>query len=192
MKHSKKLILLPLALAPVIVLSLAGSSSKDAQASKIQRGKYLVEAGGCADCHTPQKMGPHGPEPDLTRYLSGHAEDANLPAPPALPKGPWCAVTTGSTAWAGPWGISYTANLTPDANTGLGIWTEDMFIQAMRTGKHFGTSRDILPPMPWQSVGKLNDADLKAMFAYLKTIPAVKNRVLEPVPPGGLATAQKQ
>jgi cytochrome c553 len=192
MKHSKTLVLLPLALAPIIVLSLAGSTRKQAQLAGIQRGKYLVETGHCTECHTPHKMGPHGPEPDMTRYLAGHAEDVHLPSPPALPPGPWCAVTTGSTAWSGPWGISYSANLTPDVNTGLGIWTEDIFLKAMKTGKHFGTARDILPPMPWQSISKLTDDDLKAMFAYLQTIPAVKNRVLEPVPPGGPTTAQNQ
>jgi len=90
------------------------------------------------------------------------------------------------TAWAGPWGISYAANLTPDQNTGLGIWTEYMFIKAMRTGKHMGAGRDILPPMPWQNLNKLSDADLRAVYAYLRTVPAVKNRVPDPVPPGGM------
>jgi hypothetical protein len=89
------------------------------------------------------------------------------------------------TAWAGPWGISYAANLTPDLNTGMGIWTEEMFIQAMRTGKHMGVSRDILPPMPWQNLATLEEDDLKAMFAYLRSIPAVVNHVPDPVPPDG-------
>jgi hypothetical protein len=59
------------------------------------------------------------------------------------------------TAWSGPWGQSFAANLTPDKNTGLGVWTEDMFIKAIRTGKHMGTSRDILPPMPWQAFAQM-------------------------------------
>ena len=90
-----------------------------------------------------------------------------------------------NTAWAGPWGISYTANLTPDKNTGLGIWTAEMFIQALRTGKHMGTatSRAILPPMPWESFGKMTDDDLRAMFAFLQTIPAIVNHVPDPLPP---------
>jgi hypothetical protein len=55
----------------------------------------------------------------------------------------------------------------------------------LRTGKHFGTSREILPPMPWQSIGQLNDDDLKAMFAYLKSIPPIRYHVPDPVPPAG-------
>ena len=89
------------------------------------------------------------------------------------------------TAWAGPWGISYAANLTPDRDTGLGIWTEDIFIRTMRTGKHFGVARDILPPMPWQDLSQLTDDDLKAIFTYLRSIPPIRNHVPEPVPPGG-------
>jgi hypothetical protein len=87
------------------------------------------------------------------------------------------------TAWSGPWGQSFAANLTPDKNTGLGIWTEDMFIKAIRTGKHMGTSRDILPPMPWQAFAQMTDADLKGIFAYLQSIPAVTNHVPDPIPP---------
>jgi hypothetical protein len=89
------------------------------------------------------------------------------------------------TAWAGPWGISYAANLTSDRNTGLGIWTEEIFTNTMRTGKHYGVARDILPPMPWQSVAAMTDEDLKAVFEYLRSVPPVKNRVPEPVSPKG-------
>jgi hypothetical protein len=98
---------------------------------------------------------------------------------------PWFATTAGLTAWSGPWGISYAANLTPDTNTGLGIWTEEMFIRAIREGKHMGYGRDLLPPMPWQYFSELTDEDLKAIFAYLRSIPPVQNRVPDPVPPGG-------
>ena len=142
-----------------------------------ERGKYIVSTSGCHDCHTPVKMGPTGPEPDMTRALSGHPAEVKVDKGPAL-SGPWAAaVNTTFTAWSGPWGISYTANLTPDRNTGLGIWTEDMFMRAIREGKHMGTSRPILPPMPWQVYRNLTDDDLKSVFAYLKTIPAVANRV---------------
>lgn len=149
------------------------------------RGKYLVTMGGCSDCHTPLKAGPHGPEPDLARYLSGHPETVKLP-PPELKPGPWFAATAGMTAWAGPWGVSYASNLTPDSNTGLGIWTEAMFIGAMRTGKHMSAGRDILPPMPWRNLAALTDEDLRAIYAYLRSIPPLQNRVPEPVPPAGV------
>jgi mono/diheme cytochrome c family protein len=173
-------------LAFVAVALLAGSSTK-AKAkpeiqTQVQRGEYLVRAGDCSACHTPLKFGPNGPEPDMARFLSGHPEDTKLP-PPDLKPGPWFAATAGMTAWAGPWGISYAANITPDTNTGIGIWTEAMFLKAMRSGKHMGDGRPILPPMPWQAVGSLNDEDLKAVFAYLQTVPAIKNRVPEPETP---------
>ncbi len=150
----------------------------------LARGRYLVTLGGCADCHTPLKFGPNGAEPDLTRHLAGHPEELVLPAPDLKP-GPWFVATAGMTAWAGPWGISYAANLTPDVNTGLGIWTEEMFLRAMRTGKHMSAGRDILPPMPWQNLAGLADEDLKAIFAYLQSLPPVVNHVPDPVPPSG-------
>jgi cytochrome c len=150
----------------------------------VQRGAYIVAAGGCHDCHTPWKMGASGqPEPDMTRGLSGHPENVKMgPLPKVDPASGWIwggAAT--STAFYGPWGISYAANLTPDQNTGLGIWTEDMFIRAIREGKHMGTSRPILPPMPWPAFKNYNDADLKAIFAYLRTVPAITNHVPDPV-----------
>lgn len=157
-----------------------------ASADLVGGGRYLVTIMGCNDCHTPYRMGKTGPEPDMTRMLSGHPEGMKLPPPPKL-DAPWGMVgSLTNTAWAGPWGISYTSNLTPDQNTGIGIWTEDMFIRAMRTGKHMGTSRAILPPMPWPWYGKMRDEELKAIFAYLKSIPPIENRVPDPTPPGAV------
>src|SRR5262245_14387767 len=63
--------------------------------SRLERGKYLVNIGGCNDCHTPLKMGAKGPEPDLSRMLSGHPEDAKLPPPRKLDDSPWFAATAG-------------------------------------------------------------------------------------------------
>jgi hypothetical protein len=155
-----------------------------ASSELVAGGRYLVTVVGCNDCHTPMKMGKTGPEPDMTRMLSGHPEGMKLPPPPKL-EAPWGLTGTSTlTAWAGPWGISYAMNLTPDDTTGMGIWTEDMFIRAMRSGKHMGTSRTILPPMPWPWYGKMRDEELKAIFAYLKSIPPIKNRVPDPTPPG--------
>jgi hypothetical protein len=132
---------------------------------------------GCNDCHTPLKMGPRGPEPDMSRFLSGHPEQMGaLPAAP--PRGPWLwAGAATNTAFSGPWGISYAANLTPDQNTGLGIWTEEMFVKALRTGRHMGVSREILPPMPWQSFRTGTDEDLKSIYAFLRSIKPVVNHV---------------
>lgn len=148
------------------------------------RGKYLVSVGACSDCHTPFKMGPNGPEPDMTRYLSGHPQDAKLPPPPTLPDGPWIWVGSGSnTAFAGPWGITYAANLTPDNHTGMGIWSEEMFLKAMKTGRHMGSGRQIQPPMPQPAYAQMTDADLKAVYAYLRSIPKIGNMVPDYAPP---------
>jgi hypothetical protein len=134
------------------------------EVARVDRGRYLVQAMGCHDCHTPKKMGPKGPEFDFTRALSGHPEGSGLPAPPKLGAGPWTATASWDlTAWSGPWGISYPVNLTPDENTGLGIWTEEMFVKTMRTGRHMGVSRPILPPMPWWALNALEDEDLKSV-----------------------------
>jgi len=152
------------------------------QADKVKRGDYLVNTMGCSDCHTPVKMGPNGPEPDMDRFLSGHPSTEKLPPPPP-PSGPWIATVSNTfTAWAGPWGVSYTQNLTPDPETGVtGTYTEDQFIMTIREGKKQGRGRAILPPMPWQVIRNLTDDDLKAIYAYLKTVKPVKNRVPDPV-----------
>ena len=92
-----------------------------------------------------------------------------------------------STAWVGPWGVSFAANLTPDKSTGLGNWTEEVFIKTFWSGKQMGIGRNLLPPMPWQAVGQLKDKDLKSIFAYLKTIPPIKNKVPDPIPPNMIA-----
>ena len=149
----------------------------------IKRGAYLVGSMGCHDCHTPWKIGSKGPEPDMTRALTGHPQDLEVPAAPKLPEGWAWAGSPTNTAFAGPWGISFTANLTPDPDTGLGKWTEEMFMTALRTGRHEGKGRPILPPMPWPMIRNLTDDDLRAVFAYLHSLPPVKNRVPQPVDP---------
>jgi mono/diheme cytochrome c family protein len=155
---------------------------KAAAADPVKRGEYLVTIGHCNDCHTPWKMGPNGPEPDMTRMLSGHPASMALPAPPKA-EGPWMwSGLSTMTAFAGPWGISYAPNLTPDLS-GLGVWTEELFVKAMRTGKHMGSGRPIMPPMPWQNVAKMTDEDLAAVFAYLRSIPPIENAAPEYAPP---------
>ena len=172
------------AAVPAVVSATDAGSAAQAYTPNVEHGAYMVRAMGCNDCHTPWKMGPKGPEPDMSRALTGHPENLKMPPAPQLPEGPWVAVIGATqTAWSGPWGVSFTANLTPDKETGLGDWTEDMFIKTMRTGLHQGKGRPILPPMPWTMIGKLTDNDLKDVFAYLQSLPPVKNRVPAPVDP---------
>lgn len=164
---------------PLVVLLVAHQAQAGAPGpSVIRRGAYLVQIAGCNDCHTPLKMGPKGPVPDMTRMLSGHPEGLKMPPAPKLPEGPWGWTGAATlTAFAGPWGVSFAANLTPDPQTGLGQWTEAQFLQMVRTGRHLGQGRPILPPMPVPSLQAASESDLKAIFAYLKSIPPVMNRV---------------
>lgn len=152
--------------------------------SPVERGRYLVAVLGCHDCHTPHHVTERGVEPDMSRMLSGHPESLRMPPPPELGEGPWVWMGAGTnTAFAGPWGITFAPNLTPDKNTGLGIWTEDMFVRAIRLGLHWGQARPIQPPMPWKVYRNLTDEDLKSVWAYLRTIPSVHNRVPDYAPP---------
>ncbi len=177
--------------AAVCSLVLAAGCQKPAppEPSPVERGKYLTTLMGCEDCHSPKVMDPKlGPVPDTTKTLSGQPVDAPVPQwTPAdmMTRNNVASTNMHFTAWAGPWGVSFTANLTPDKETGLGEWTEESFIQAIRTGKHQGqpNGREILPPMPWPMIRQASDADLKAIWAYLRSIPAVKNQVPLPVPP---------
>jgi hypothetical protein len=145
----------------------------------IQRGDYLEATLGCDDCHSPKKMGPQGPEVIPELRLSGYQADLPLPQVDIsiLQKG-WVLFTIGSDAAVGPWGVSFSANLTSD-ETGIGNWTEENFVRAIREGKYKGieASRSLLPPMPWADYAKLNDDDLKAVYAFLKNTKPVRNVV---------------
>lgn len=151
----------------------------------IKHGKMLVTAGGCDDCHTPKNFGPKGPEIDMSRRLSGHPEDSVVAAVDTSLLHQWVYFSHDLTTAVGPWGITFSANLTPDNETGIGTWQPEMFINAMRTGKHLGVAegRPIMPPMPWQNMAQLSEEDLRCMFAYLKSLPAIKNKVPDPIPP---------
>ncbi len=164
----------------------SGDDRPRATESKVsaERGNYLVSTSGCHDCHTPLAMGPNGPAPDMTRALSGHPAQMVMPPPPALPPGPWLVtVAATNTAWSGPWGVSFTANLTPHA-TGLASWTQENFVDSIRNARHMGAGRPLLPPMPSAVIAKMTDDDLASIYAYLRTVPAIENAVPAPIPPG--------
>lgn len=181
------LTLIPVAVAGVALAACRESPSQPsdrAAESRVERGEYLVRSMACYDCHTPWVMGPEGPEPDESRWLSGHPADVVMTEAPALPSSPWSALVSETmTAWAGPWGVSFTANLTPHDETGLGLWTEEEFIATMHSGRRRGLGRPILPPMPYHAYRNLSDYDLGAIFAYLQSLPPIDNRIPEPLPP---------
>lgn len=155
----------------------AGAAAR--AAAQVERGRLLVSIGGCTDCHTPMKFDPAIglPMPQMDRFLSGHPEGAPDPAS-AVSGHDMGVMGPTMTSFRLPFGVVYAANLTPDKDTGLGSWTEEMFLRAVRTGRHFGgTGRPIMPPMPWMNVGMQSDDDIKAIFAYLQSIPPVRNGV---------------
>lgn len=154
----------------------------ESQSDTVQRGKYIVETvGACGHCHTPRA----GAEYNMEMYLAGHP--ANAPYPrynfSMMQQGIFILTSPQMSAFSGPFGTSFASNLTPDNETGLGEWTEKMFIDALRTGHHQGdmNNRQIFPPMPTKHYGQMNDADLKAIWAYLRTIKPVKNEVSPPL-----------
>lgn len=157
----------------------------------MERGRYMVTAGGCNDCHTPKIFGKKGMELDTSRLLSGHPADMVLPGFDIKKTAPgnWILFAPSLTAAVGPWGASFSANLTPDSLTGIGTWKEENFIKLFQNGKHMGMEegRPIMPPMPWSEIAKLEDDDLKAIFAYLKSIKPIRNKVPDPISPNELA-----
>ncbi len=154
-----------------------------AKIDPVKNGERLVKMGGCSDCHTPMAFDPKlgMPVPKMDRFLSGPPEGA--PDPNAAPgQGDQAVIGPTFTSFKAPFGVVYAANLTSDPETGLGKWDDATFIRAMRTGQHKGDAngRPILPPMPWMTLQGLSDEELTSILAYLKTVPAVHNKVPDP------------
>ncbi len=171
---------------------VAKSATITSNTESIKRGEYLVAIMGCDDCHTPKKMGAQGPEPDMDSRFSGHPAQMPLGPIDAAALKNWLLFNQATTAFVGPWGVSYAANLTPD-DTGLGKWSESQFFKAIREGKYKGldSARPLLPPMPWPSFKHANDEDLKAIFAYLKSVKPINNLVPMNVAPDKIAMLNK-
>ena len=129
----------------------AQQKGKSGKKAMIERGQYLVTAAGCNDCHTPKRMTPNGPVPDGARLLSGQPADEKLAEVPPNIFGPdkWGAITNNHlTGWAGPWGTSYAPNLSPDPETGIGAWNEELLIRILRTGKFMASGVTFCLPCP--------------------------------------------
>jgi mono/diheme cytochrome c family protein len=165
MLRQQRLIPVALAAAPLVALAIASCSGPAQQAStqeaafdSVAHGRYLTAIMSCNDCHTP---GTLFGAPDTTRLLSGS-----------------------EVGWQGPWGVSYARNLTPDSLTGIGTWTSEQIVNALRTGQRPDGSHILLPPMPWPMYTGLTDKDAYCIAAYMKSIPAVSHKVPDIVPPG--------
>lgn len=190
MKRTNIFLLAIATTAIALLWACSNSASKEkpqveilSESDKILRGQYLVNGIGCDDCHSPKRMGPHGPEIIPELRLSGYPADrpvgqVNIDAV----KNGWALFGPDLTNAVGPWGMSFAANLTPD-ETGIKNWTEHNFLTAIKHGKLKGleNSRSLLPPMPWEMYKNLTDEDLKSIFAYLKSLPAVPNLVPAPI-----------
>lgn len=195
----KQVVLLPLAIAMVIIQSCGttasapkaeapGSVAPAADAPLLeevqQRGEYLVTILGCGDCHSPKVMGAQGPEPAPGKRFSGHAAGTKLPQVDRNAAADWVLFSMDQTAAVGPWGTSFAANITSDM-TGIGAWSEEQFSNAVRKGWYKGVEggRRLLPPMPWPSYAAMTDEDLHAIYTYLVSTEAVENVVPTPLPP---------
>jgi mono/diheme cytochrome c family protein len=145
-----------------MALSLVAATANAAE-TEIQRGKYLVSVIPCTDCHTP---GTFLGRPDKKRYLGGSDVGFEVPG----------------------LGIFYGPNLTPDKDTGLGNWTKEEIATAITTGKR-PDGRILAPPMPVESFKNLSHSDALAIAAYLKSLPAIKNKVPGPFGPSEKPTS---
>jgi hypothetical protein len=151
----------------------------------VEHGKYLVGIMGCNDCHSPKRMGANGPELIPELLLSGYPSDRPVVKfDSKLIKEGFAMFYPDLTAGAGPWGLTFAANLTPD-DTGIGSWTKEQFKKALTEGKYKGLDggRVLLPPMPWVNYIGMTDEDVTAVFMYLKSIQPVKNVVPAPITP---------
>jgi mono/diheme cytochrome c family protein len=139
-------------LLALALLTAAGSGAADARADSIvARGKYLVGIMDCTGCHT---TGALSGKPEPAKFLAGSDIGFQIPG----------------------LGIFYPPNLTPDVQTGLGSWNEQDIATALRTGVR-PDGRELAPAMPWRSYASLSDADVEAVVAYLKSLPAVSHAV---------------
>ncbi|SEA96682.1 cytochrome c [Rubrimonas cliftonensis] len=139
-----------LALAALLTAAPAAAESND-HATQVARGRYLVEqVMACAACHSPR-----GPEA-AARHLSG---------------GSRAIETEGYTVHAG--------NITPDAATGIGAWSDAEIAAAIRKGRG-RDGRPLAPEMPSAFYASLADADVGAVVAYLRIVPPVANAMPAP------------
>jgi mono/diheme cytochrome c family protein len=160
------LLIAALCAAALIVWQTAAADAQNATkatSKQIARGKYLASFGGCNDCHTP---GYFFGKPDMTRQLSGSEVGFEVPG----------------------LGVFHGPNLTPDKKTGIGSWTDVQIIDAMQKGVR-PDGRMLAPIMPWRALANLSQADARAIVAYLRSIPAVENKVAGPFGPNEKATS---
>jgi len=162
--------------AGIFFVASRSEAQQAAGNAQVERGRYLVTITGCHDCHSPKIKEM---TPDLTRALSGRPSTTALPSETKTE----VHASLDLTAWTGPWGYSVASNLTPEPTTGIGTrYNEASFLATMRTGKK-PNGTPIMPPMPSVVYQNMTDDDLKAIFAYLRTIKPIRNAVFGGITP---------
>ena len=162
--------------AGIFFVASRSEAQQAAGNTQVERGRYLVTITGCHDCHSPKIKEM---TPDLTRALSGRPSTTALPSETKTE----VHASLDLTAWTGPWGYSVASNLTPEPTTGIGTrYNEASFLATMRTGKK-PNGTPIMPPMPSVVYQNMTDDDLKAIFAYLRTIKPIRNAVFAGITP---------
>lgn len=158
----------------------APAPGKAVDQSQVQRGKYVATIAGCEDCHTPKRFDPKlgMPVPDDSKAYSGHPKDAPEPEG-TVGTHDMALIGPTFTSFKMPFGTVYASNITSDKQTGIGGWTEEQFVKAMRTGR-LQHNEPIRPPMPWPNVAAMNDEDIKAVYAFLQSTRPIQNLVKPP------------
>src|SRR5499427_3334989 len=129
-----------------------------AKVDPVARGRYLATIMSCNDCHTP---GYFYGAPDTMRRLAGS-----------------------DIGWVGPWGVVHARNLTPDTATGIGKWTKEQIVHALRSGNTPDGSQ-LAPIMPWMNYASiLDENDAMAIASYLKSLPPITHKNMDRQPPG--------
>ena len=141
-------------------LAALATATPAAAETQVERGQYLAHIMDCGGCH---HTGAFTPQPNLDTPLAGSDIGFELPG----------------------MGVFYPPNLTPDAETGLGKWSDAEIIAAFTTGVR-PDGRQLAPIMPFMSYGHINAADAEALVAYLRSLKPVKHKV-----PGPFAASDK-
>ncbi len=157
----------------------SASSPKLSNEELVKKGEHLVAVLDCEICHSPKKMGPNGPELIPEQRFGGHQNGTQLPpTDEKILKSGWVLFAPDFTSYIGPWGQTFARNISSDS-TGIGMWKLEQFKKVLREGKFMGldNTRPIMPPMPWDAYRHLDDDDIEAVFAFLKSTKPVNNRV---------------
>ena len=152
------------AIVAAVATMTAVSAAEPTRADEalIARGDYLARIMDCTGCHTPGTM--RG-KPDVVKYLAGGDVGFEIPG----------------------LGIFWPPNLTSDEATGIGSWSVDDIVKAVRTGET-PDGRILAPIMPYMSYAALSDEDALALATYIKSLPPISNPIPDPAGGPGDAT----